>query len=125
MLHWDVFTARFGQALKSRCNVDAVSVDSLQSRRLHADTGFAEEGRALVDDHAKGEVGEDWGQGRQPWPVCHLRIRGILRLADQLNGESARQRDHVLQLDSTALVADPPTQSLFSHYFLGDLGLPP
>ncbi len=50
------------------------SCPDLQSGQLHADTGFAEGGGALVIDDATGEVGEDRGQGRQPWSACHLPI---------------------------------------------------
>jgi hypothetical protein len=50
----------------------AASRPGLQSRQLHADAGFAKGGRALVADHAAGEIGEDRCQGRQPWPVRHV-----------------------------------------------------
>jgi len=46
----------------------------LQSRQLHANTGFAKGGRALVADHTAGEIGEDRCQGRPPWPVRHVPI---------------------------------------------------
>ena len=46
----------------------------LQSRQLHADTGFAEGSGALVVDHAAREAGEDRGQSCPPWPVRHVPI---------------------------------------------------
>ena len=46
----------------------------LQSRQLHANIGLARRGCALVADHVAGETGEDWGQSRPPWPLCHLPI---------------------------------------------------
>ncbi len=52
----------------------AASRPGLQSRQLHADAGFAKGGRALVADHAAGEVGEDRCQGGQPWPLRHVPI---------------------------------------------------
>ena len=52
----------------------AASCPGLQPRQLHADAGVAEGGRALVADHAAGEVGEDRRQGGQPWPLRHLPI---------------------------------------------------
>jgi len=52
----------------------AASRPGLQSRQLHADAGFAKGGRALVADHAAGEIGEDRCQGGQPWPVRHVPI---------------------------------------------------
>ncbi len=35
---------------------------------------LAEGGGTLVVDHAAGEAGQDWSQGRPPWPLCHLPI---------------------------------------------------
>ena len=35
---------------------------------------FMRRGCALVADHVAGETGEDWGQSRPPWPLCHLPI---------------------------------------------------
>ena len=52
----------------------AASRPGPQSRQLHADAGFAKGGRALVADHAAGEIGEDRCQGGQPWPVRHVQI---------------------------------------------------
>ena len=46
----------------------------LQSGQLHADPGLAEGGGALVSDHAAGKAGEDRGQGRPPWSLCHFPI---------------------------------------------------
>ena len=51
----------------------------LQSRQLHADTGLAEGGGALVIDDATGEAGQDWRQGRPPWSLCHVPIGGSRR----------------------------------------------
>ncbi len=48
----------------------------LQSRQLHADTGFAEGGGALVLDDATGEAGQDWRQGSEPRPACHFPTGG-------------------------------------------------
>ena len=50
------------------------SCAGLQSRQLHAGTGFAERSGALVVDHAAREAGEDRSQGGQPWPVRHVPI---------------------------------------------------
>ena len=44
-----------------------------------ADTGFAEGGGALVADDATREAGEDWCQGREPWPVYHFPTGGGCR----------------------------------------------
>ncbi len=38
------------------------------------DSRLAEGSRALVADHAAGEVGEDRCQGGQPWPLRHVPI---------------------------------------------------
>ncbi len=51
-------------------------VTGLQSGQLHALAGFAEGGRALVADHAAGEVGKDRRQGGQPWPLRHVPTGG-------------------------------------------------
>ena len=55
-----------GSALASR--------PGLQSSQLHADTGFAEGGGALLADQPTGEAGQDRCQGRPPWPVCNVPI---------------------------------------------------
>ena len=36
--------------------------------------GLAEGGGTLVVDHAAGEAGQDWSQGREPWSLCHVPI---------------------------------------------------
>ena len=36
--------------------------------------GLAEGSGTLVADHAAGEAGQDWSQGGQAWPLCHLPI---------------------------------------------------
>ena len=46
------------------------SCPGLQPRQLYADFGLAEGGGALVADHITGEAGQDWSQGRPPWPLC-------------------------------------------------------
>ena len=33
-----------------------------------------EGGGALVANYAAGEAGQDWSQGRPPWPLCHVSI---------------------------------------------------
>ncbi len=47
-----------------QCHSAPASRAGLQSRQLHADTGFAEGGGTLVADHATGEAGQDRRQGR-------------------------------------------------------------
>ena len=39
-----------------------------------AEIGVTQGGGALVIDDATGEVGQDWRQGGEPRPVCHLPI---------------------------------------------------
>ena len=48
------------------------SCPGIQPRQFHADFGLAEGGGAPVADNTTGEAGEDWGQGRQPWSLCHV-----------------------------------------------------
>ena len=44
---------------------------------MEPDVGnLAKGGRALVADHAAGEVGEDRCQGGQPWPLRHFPTGG-------------------------------------------------
>jgi len=57
-----------------QCRSAPASCPGLQSRQLHADPGLAEGGGTLVADHATGEAGQDRGQGRPPWSLCHLPI---------------------------------------------------
>ena len=45
------------------CNNEARLQPSLQPRKFHADSGFAQRGGALVADDTEGEAGEDWCQG--------------------------------------------------------------
>ncbi len=61
------------QVLRQRRPAPA-SRPGLQSRQLHADTGFAEGGRTLVVDDATGEAGQDWCQSRESRPVRHVPI---------------------------------------------------
>ena len=57
-----------------QCRPAPASHPGLQSRQLHADTGFAEGGGTLVSDHTTGKVGEDRCQSGQSWPVRHVPI---------------------------------------------------
>ena len=57
-----------------QCRPAPASHPGLQSRQLHADTGFAEGGGTLVSDHTTGNVGEDRCQSGQSWPVRHVPI---------------------------------------------------
>ncbi len=68
-----IYEAFVPQVPRQRGSAPASRPD-LQSRQLHADTGFAEGGGALVIDDITGEAGQDRSQGGQPWPVCHLPI---------------------------------------------------
>ncbi len=70
----------------------AASRPGLQSRQLHAHAGFAKGGRALVADHAAGDIGEDRCQGGQPWPVRHVLIgRGGGGRGNRRPGENDRR----------------------------------
>ncbi len=51
----------------------------VQPRQLHADSGIAEGGGALVADHVAGEAGQDRSQGRQSWSLRHLPDGGSRR----------------------------------------------
>ena len=57
-----------------QCRPAPASHPGLQSRQLHADTGFAEGGGTMVSDHTTGKVGEDRCQSGQSWPVRHVPI---------------------------------------------------
>ena len=50
------------------------SRSGLQSGQLHADACIAEGGGTLVADHVTRESGQDWSQGRPPWPIRHVPI---------------------------------------------------
>ena len=63
-----------------QCRPAPASCPGLQYRQLHADPGLAEGGGTLVADHATGEAGQDRGEGRATWPLCHLSARGSRHL---------------------------------------------
>ncbi len=54
--------------------------------------GLAARDRALVVDHAAGEIGEDRGQSCPPWPVRHVPIGRSRHAPEPVSGNPAADR---------------------------------
>ncbi len=54
--------------------------------------GLAARDRALIADHAAGEIGEDRGQSCPPWPVRQVPIGGSCHAPEPVSGNPAADR---------------------------------
>lgn len=64
----------FVQDVPQQCRPAPASCPGLQSGQLHADSGLAGGGGALVSDHTAGKVGEDRCESGEPRAVRHVPI---------------------------------------------------
>ena len=72
---------------KAKRGPASASRPCLQSRQLHAHAGASAVNRALVDDHAKGEDGQDRREDGQRWPLCHVQKGGGRRVGTNVRAD--------------------------------------